>query len=202
MKMELPQASASNIVPNRLPLRNWNDLGRGSPILACSAVRHGGRGMTARLDVAVRGLFATPVAALEVPDAAAINVQLARLILTRREHTSSAQASNAGGWHSDRDILDWGGPGVSKVIEFAKGIAGPAHRRSSRPTGQPRLESGRLGPTSTQAATRTSRTTILPHSGPEPTTSMMAAAPTTMVWAASSRCSTRAGQDRECMPRR
>ncbi len=80
--------------------------------------------MTARLDVAVRGLFATPVAALEVPDAAAINVQLARLILTRREHTSSAQASNAGGWHSDRDILDWGGPGVSKVIEFAKGIAG------------------------------------------------------------------------------
>jgi uncharacterized protein (TIGR02466 family) len=80
--------------------------------------------MTTRLDVAVRGLFATPVAALEVPGSAAINTELTRLILARRDENPSVQASNAGGWHSDRDILEWGGPSVGRLIELAKGMAG------------------------------------------------------------------------------
>ena len=80
--------------------------------------------MTTRLNLAVRGLFATPVAALEVPDADALNAELEQVILRRRAATPSVQASNAGGWHSDRDILAWGGPRVAQVIEFAKGVAG------------------------------------------------------------------------------
>ena len=79
--------------------------------------------MATRLNLAVRGLFATPVAALEVPDAASINAELTRLILERRDANISVQASNAGGWHSDRDILDWGGPRVSHLMGLAKGMA-------------------------------------------------------------------------------
>ena len=80
--------------------------------------------MTTRLNLAVRGLFATPVAALEVPGAESINGILKALILERREQNPSVQASNAGGWHSDRDILDWGGPDVRKILDLATGMAG------------------------------------------------------------------------------
>ncbi|HEX4766753.1 MAG TPA: TIGR02466 family protein [Lichenihabitans sp.] len=79
--------------------------------------------MTVRLNLAVRGLFATPVAALEVPDAEQINVALSAAILDRRERHPSVQASNSGGWHSDRDILEWGGPPAMQVIDLAKGMA-------------------------------------------------------------------------------
>ena len=79
--------------------------------------------MAVRLNLAVRGLFATPVAALDVPDAERINATLASVILERRAAHPSVQASNAGGWHSDRHILDWGAPAVLEVIELAKGMA-------------------------------------------------------------------------------
>ncbi|MCW6507893.1 TIGR02466 family protein [Lichenifustis flavocetrariae] len=80
--------------------------------------------MATRMNIAVRGLFATPVAALEVPNAAALNEALSAAILARREAYPSVQASNAGGWHSDREILDWGAPWSGQIIDLAKGIAG------------------------------------------------------------------------------
>jgi uncharacterized protein (TIGR02466 family) len=76
----------------------------------------------ARIEIAVKGLFATPVAAVEVPGAAALNAALERTILRRRAETPSVQASNSGGWHSDRDILTWGGPAMAAIIDVAKGI--------------------------------------------------------------------------------
>ena len=76
-----------------------------------------------RLEIALKGLFATPVAAVEVPGAAALNAALEAAILRRRAETPSVQASNAGGWHSDRDILAWGGKPVADVIEIARGVA-------------------------------------------------------------------------------
>ena len=79
--------------------------------------------MAMRLNLAVRGLFATPVAALEVPDAERINAALSTAILSRRDIYPSIQASNAGGWHSDRDILEWGGAEAAQVIDLAKGVA-------------------------------------------------------------------------------
>jgi uncharacterized protein (TIGR02466 family) len=77
----------------------------------------------ARLDIAVRGLFATPVAAVELPDAAARNAELAEIILRRRSETPSVQASNAGGWHSDRNIVDWGGPRIAEILGLARQVA-------------------------------------------------------------------------------
>ena len=76
-----------------------------------------------RVEFAVKGLFATPVAAVEVPNADALNRDLGQLILQRRRETPSVQASNAGGWHSDRDILDWGGPAAAAILDVAKGVA-------------------------------------------------------------------------------
>jgi uncharacterized protein (TIGR02466 family) len=77
----------------------------------------------ARLPIAVKGLFVTPVAAIELPDAAARNRALAEVILRRRAETASVQASNAGGWHSDRDIADWGGPQATEVLALARSAA-------------------------------------------------------------------------------
>ena len=75
------------------------------------------------MNVAVRGLFATPVAALEVPNAAERNAALTEVILKKRQEAPSVQASNAGGWHSDREILVWGGSPVVEILEMAKELA-------------------------------------------------------------------------------
>jgi hypothetical protein len=79
--------------------------------------------MKTPLNVMVRGLFATPVAALEVPDAQARNAELSRIILDRRASTPSVQASNAGGWHSDREFPTWGGPRVREILDYGCELA-------------------------------------------------------------------------------
>lgn len=79
--------------------------------------------MARRMEIAVRGLFATPVAAVELPDAAARNRELAEIILGRRAEHPSVQASNAGGWHSDREIADWGGARAREVLTYARSVA-------------------------------------------------------------------------------
>ena len=79
--------------------------------------------MKTKLNVSVRGLFATPVAAMEVPDAEARNAELREIILKRRAQTPSVQASNAGGWHSDREILQWGGPRPAEILNFGRELA-------------------------------------------------------------------------------
>jgi uncharacterized protein (TIGR02466 family) len=78
----------------------------------------------ARIEISLQHLFATPVAAIEVPGAETLNTELQRVILARRAAHPSVQASNAGGWHSDRDIMDWGGAAVGAVLGIAKGVAG------------------------------------------------------------------------------
>ena len=80
-------------------------------------------GPMARLDINLRGLFATQVAAVELPDAGARNAELSAVILRRREVSESVRASNAGGWHSDREIVEWGGPRVIEVLTIAKQLA-------------------------------------------------------------------------------
>ena len=79
--------------------------------------------MKTQMNIAVRGLFATPVAALEVPGADARNAELTSIILRKRDETPSVQASNAGGWHSDREIVEWGGDHVGFILNLAKEMA-------------------------------------------------------------------------------
>ncbi len=91
--------------------------------LASSAFEIREKAKMARIEIAVKGLFATPVAAVEMPGATTLNAELEHIILRRRQETPSVQASNAGGWHSDRDILTWGGKPMAAVIDVAKGVA-------------------------------------------------------------------------------
>ncbi len=79
--------------------------------------------VTIQLVIATRNLFPTPVAAVDTPDAAARNAELKALILQRRQSSPSLRASNAGGWHSDRDLLSWGGAGAAEVVEMARVVA-------------------------------------------------------------------------------
>jgi hypothetical protein len=53
-----------------------------------------------RIDIEIKGLFATPVAAVVLPDAEARNAELQEVILRRRAENPSIGASNMGGWHS------------------------------------------------------------------------------------------------------
>lgn len=75
------------------------------------------------MEIAVRGLFATPVAAVILPDAEARNARLSATILERRRRHASIQSSNAGGWHSSRDLEAWGGPEAAEVLAYAIGVA-------------------------------------------------------------------------------
>ncbi len=77
----------------------------------------------AKLAINLRGLFATQVAAVELPDASTRNAELRELILRRRETTKGERASNAGGWHSDRDIAAWGGPHAIEILMIARQLA-------------------------------------------------------------------------------
>ena len=97
-----------------------------------------GPSMKTTMNIVVRGLFATPVAALEVPGAAERNAALTAIILRKRNQTPSVQASNAGGWHSDREILSWAGKPVVEILEFAKEIANRLTAdRQGKPSPQP-----------------------------------------------------------------
>ena len=67
-------------------------------------------------DVEVKGLFATPVAAVMLPGAEERNAELTEIILRRRAGQPSIGASSIGGWHSTRDIAEWGGKGIQQVL--------------------------------------------------------------------------------------
>ena len=65
--------------------------------------------------------FATLLAALEVPNGQERNSDLVAKILRKRNETPSVQASNVGGWRSDRVMLDErdAGPGVyAPALQF------------------------------------------------------------------------------------
>lgn len=87
--------------------------------------------MAIKLEIAVRQVFPTLVAAVDTPDAGPRNAELRQRILARRAAAPSVQASNSGGWHSDRDIEAWGGPRVAEVLAMARHVANELTRHRS-----------------------------------------------------------------------
>ena len=76
-----------------------------------------------RIDIQVKGLFATPVAAVVLPDAEGRNAELQEIILRRRAEHPTIGASNMGGWHSTRDFAEWGGKRAEEVLAFGRDMA-------------------------------------------------------------------------------
>jgi uncharacterized protein (TIGR02466 family) len=67
-------------------------------------------------------LFATPLVIATMPDAAALNDELRRLILARESASESVQRSNHGGWQSTWDLHQWGGVPMQKLLTFGRTI--------------------------------------------------------------------------------
>ena len=53
-------------------------------------------------------LFATPIVLSDVPDAAALNAELRKVIGQRQKAHPGTQHSNLGGWQSTWDMDRWG----------------------------------------------------------------------------------------------
>ncbi len=68
-------------------------------------------------------LFATPLVILNVPDAAALNVELRRVIEQREQSHPSTQHSNLGGWQSSWDMDRWGGAPAIKLMAIGRNLA-------------------------------------------------------------------------------
>src|SRR5262249_13007012 len=79
--------------------------------------RIGGRepGGEGTVDKQIAYAFPTPVGQFRVPDSAAVNAELRRIILEREQVEPSQAYANAGGWHSQPDLLDWPSPAVGML---------------------------------------------------------------------------------------
>ena len=71
-------------------------------------------------DLEIVPLFATPLVVHDVPDAAALNVDLRRVIEEREKSHPGKQASNEGGWQSTWDMERWGGVPALKLLAIAR----------------------------------------------------------------------------------
>ena len=72
--------------------------------------------------VEVAPLFATPVAVVDVPDAATLNAELRRAILEQEKVSPGTQHSNLGGWQSSWDMERWGGAPAARLLDVARGV--------------------------------------------------------------------------------
>lgn len=68
-------------------------------------------------------LFATPLVTFQVPDAAALNTDLRRVIEQREQTQPSTQRSNQGGWQSSWDMDRWGGVSAIKLLAIGRNLA-------------------------------------------------------------------------------
>ncbi|GJL92705.1 TIGR02466 family protein [Hyphococcus sp.] len=66
-------------------------------------------------DPEISFLFPTPVMVTSLANAATLNAQLKQVIVARRAESSGVQRSNILGWHSDSEMLRWGGE-ASKTL--------------------------------------------------------------------------------------
>ncbi len=64
--------------------------------------------------------FITPVWSCVWDDCAAVNDGLKNMILERAPAEAVTHRSNVGGWHSEQDVLKWGGPYVAQLVEWIK----------------------------------------------------------------------------------
>ncbi|GAB5498563.1 MAG: hypothetical protein PsegKO_08740 [Pseudohongiellaceae bacterium] len=68
------------------------------------------------------GLFETPVVFCTVNNGEHLMADLERVIRNRAAASDGVKRSNIGSWHSDSDMLNWGGPAASQLATTATNI--------------------------------------------------------------------------------
>lgn len=59
--------------------------------------------------------FSTPIFARQWPNSEALNRDLQALVLEKERSSPGANKSNIGGWHSEDDLFQWGGPAIEEL---------------------------------------------------------------------------------------
>ncbi|GAB4519866.1 MAG: hypothetical protein Kow00133_05880 [Amphiplicatus sp.] len=88
----------------------------------------------------VRRLFATPVIEAMLPDAPARNAALLDAIRARKAASPGITRSNVNGWHSDSQMLSWGGPAAKAVALDTLRLCGRYTTDIGMRNNQPRYE--------------------------------------------------------------
>lgn len=68
-------------------------------------------------------MFETPIAQCSMIGADALIANIKQIVLEKRKTDAGIERSNVGGWHSDVDMLAWGGPAAEKIKDTAIGLA-------------------------------------------------------------------------------
>lgn len=68
------------------------------------------------------GLFETPVVYSQLRNGEQLMTELEQAIRNRKAKSEGLKRSNIGSWHSDSDMLDWGGPAAAQLARTATNI--------------------------------------------------------------------------------
>ena len=71
----------------------------------------------------IRDRFETPIAYGRLKNADEVMKELEDVIRKRKTVSKGLSRSNLGGWHSESDMLEWGGPAAHRLAEAAVKIA-------------------------------------------------------------------------------
>jgi len=78
--------------------------------------------------------FPTPILGVGLPDAGAMNAELARAVLAHETEQPSKSHSTTGGWQSTWDVDAWAGASAIRLLAIGRNIvnAPPSIARASR----------------------------------------------------------------------
>lgn len=68
------------------------------------------------------GLFETPVVYSKLNNAERLMAELEQVIRARQAENDGVKRSNIGSWHSDSDMLDWGGAAANQLATTATNV--------------------------------------------------------------------------------
>lgn len=80
-------------------------------------------------------LFPTPILKATPDQHERLNAALLESIAAERARSPGVNRSNLGGWHSDTNMAQWGGPAAEALAEFAAATAG-GHMSDIEPAGK------------------------------------------------------------------
>jgi uncharacterized protein (TIGR02466 family) len=76
-----------------------------------------------KLSARPQSLFETPLVYARLEESEALRAELAAVIRARRAQDAGVARSNENGWHSEADMMEWGGDGAKLVGEAAVQVA-------------------------------------------------------------------------------